>query len=680
VSALSGFFELDVIEQITALCNRIANSPHRKPKEYGQVRTAPIKDRDARTKIHQELRRIYKSYLESYTDDTGAMIISAALSSSSNKNPGARGGWHGPNSGRNGGSQRQKPSFRPGWKDLGGEYLHFTLYKENKDTMEVVSYLARSLKLGPQSFQFAGTKDRRGVTSQRVSVYRVYADRMVPIGKTLRNAKIGNYSYEPRGLELGELMGNEFVITLRDCQFQLGERMDTEEHTRKAIEDVQKAAKVVCERGFLNYFGLQRFGTFSTRTDTIGKRMLQGDFKGAVEAVLNYHPAALEAAQDTVPKDDTISFDDKNRAAAIHSFQTTHQSRLALETLPRKFSAEAAIIRHLGVASRANDYQTALQGIPKNLRLMYVHAYQSLIWNLAASHRWQHCGDKLLIGDLVLVNEHKDKSAVAKESEQIDADGEVIIRPAANDSAALEEDRFTRARHLTAEDIASGQYSIYDIVLPTPGFDILYPDNIMIDFYEKTMASDLGGQLNPHDMSRSWKDISLSGSYRKLLAKPMGDIYIRPRLYSDSEHEEQFVQTDVDRMFQHTNQQGKSELKQGDAKANAKSVVEPNLHATSPEQQEALLDGGSSFPSKEQLVTGAENGEHASTSNEEGAKLGGTETSPSVEHEQKEPKPPQKLAFIVKMQLGSSQYATMALRELMKLGVRTYKPDLGGGR
>lgn len=680
MSALSGFFELDVIEQITALCNRIANSPHRRPKEYGQVRTAPIKDREARTKIHQELRRIYKSYLESYTDDTGAMIISAAPTNSTNKNPGARGEWQDSNSGRNGGSQRQEGSFKPGWKDLGGEYLHFTLYKENKDTMEVVSYLARSLKLGPQSFQFAGTKDRRGVTTQRVSVHRVYADRMVPIGKTLRNAKIGNYSYEPRGLELGELMGNEFVITLRDCQFQLGERMDTEEHTRKAIEDVKKAAKHVSQKGFLNYFGLQRFGTFSTRTDTIGKKMLQGDFKGAVEAILSYHPAALEAAQDASSKDHTISFDDKNRAAAIHSFQTTRHSRQALETLPRKFSAEAAIIRHLGVASRANDYQTALQGIPKNLRLMYVHAYQSLIWNLAASHRWQHCADKLLVGDLVLVNEHKDKSDAATESEQIDADGEVIVRPASNDSAALEEDRFIRARHLTAEDIASGQYSIYDIVLPTPGFDILYPDNIMKDFYEKTMASELGGELNPHDMRRSWKDISLSGSYRKLLAKPMGEIYVWPRLYSDAEHEEQFVQTDVDRMFQHNNPQGKGQLNHGGAKANDAFSSKPEQSTTLPEQQEAPLNGGSSFPGKEQLVAEAENGEHTSTSNKEGAKLGGTETSASGEHEQKEPEAPQKLAFIVKMQLGSSQYATMALRELMKLGVRTYKPDLGGGR
>jgi tRNA pseudouridine13 synthase len=39
-----------------------------------------------------------------------------------------------------------------------------------------------------------------------------------------------------------------------------------------------------------------------------------------------------------------------------------------------------------------------------------------------------------------------------------------------------------------------------------------------------------------------------------------------------------------------------------------------------------------------------------------------------------------KLAVILKFQLGSSQYATMALRELTKGKISAYKADFGGGR
>lgn len=658
---MGSLFDADIVSQILALFNRVLNSPHRKPKDYGTVKSGPITDRDVRTKIHQELRRIFVSRLESYTDEHGAMFISAAPEKSSNT-------WGAnPNGGRNPGGRDNRESQSGGraklsWRDLGGEYLHFSLYKENKDTMEVVSFLSRQLQVKPQSFQFAGTKDRRAVTVQRVSVYRVYADRMVAVGRSLRGAKVGNYEYQQKGLELGELTGNEFVITLRDCNFQTLENATIEDRLAAASITAISAGKLLSEKGFLNYYGLQRFGTFSTRTDTIGKFMIQGDFKGAVDAILSFTPACLAAAQYPVSDNGTISSDDKARAWSINSFRLSGKSYPALEDLPRKFSAESNLIRYLGVSNHASDYLGALHTIPRNLRLMYVHAYQSLIWNMAASCRWKHCGGQILVGDLVLVDEHKDKLTTASEPEEVDADGEIVVQPAAEDSATSAEDRFVRARALTEEDIATGKYSVYDIVLPTPGFDILYPENVVKTFYETYMASEEGGKLDPHDMRRPWKDISLSGSYRKLLAKPSKEIEVEVRAYSKDN--EQFVGTDVDKLNKQKEEQPHGEPQartthEQPLPANGvnKEIVFGESQVNDPQPESKLADGNKSIDADGKDV----------------------KVEPKSEPEPLEQKT-EKIAVILKVQLGASQYATMALRELMKLGVQTYKPDFGGGR
>lgn len=614
---LISYLDAEVVDSTLSLYNHIINSPHRKPRDYGAVKSAVIADRETRTKIHQAMRRIFQSRLDTATDDNGAVIISAAAPKS---NWSAR-----PYTTRNDGGRKSQAKAKTGWKELGGEYLHFTLFKENKDTMEIISYLARQLKMKPQSFQFAGTKDRRGITVQRVSVFRVFSDRMIAAGRTLRNAKVGNFEYQPHGLQLGELKGNEFVITLRDCD--IGDKIDAQRKSVRASKIVSTAIENLRERGFINYYGLQRFGTFSTRTDSVGVKMIQGDFKAAVEAILYYTPTSLAAAQNPMSVDDRISTDDKARAYALHKFKETGKLHLALDELPRKFSAEANIIRHLGNPGRSNDYLGALQSISRNLRLMYVHAYQSLIWNAAASERWKRYGATVIEGDLVLIDEHREKVEKTVVAEDIDVDGEAIVHPGDDDDTATADEIFTRARALSATEANSGDYSIFDIVLPTPGFDIIYPANEISAFYKEFMASDRGGGLDPFDMRRKWKDVSLSGSYRKVLARPGNNVSYEIKNYEDEN--QQFVQTDLDRLLG-ARQHGDRQYQQPQQSQNPSAI------------------GGMKDP------MGIEQG-----TKDEGSKI----------------------AVILKLQLGTSQYATMALRELMKVGgVQTYKPDFGGGR
>lgn len=581
-------------EELLSLNNKILASPNARPRDHGVVNITIPPEKSDRTALHEDIRRIFNSRIDSLTDkEKGLMTFSATVPE--HRRPSHQAGYHGKPVGRQG---------KLGWAERGGEYLHFTLYKENKDTMEVTSFLARQLKINAKNFQFAGTKDRRAVTVQRVSAYRVEENRLAYQNGMLRNAAIGDFEYQRHGLELGDLRGNEFVITLRECHWDHARTASIQEKISAAEQAVSQACQDLHEKGFFNYYGLQRFGTFLTRTDAVGLKLLQGDFRGACEAILHYSPHALGAAQDQ-NSSEQISADDKSRAEAIHLFRTTGKVSEALDKLPRRFSAEGNIVRHLG--RNKNDYFGAIQMIQRNLRLMYVHAYQGLVWNFAASERWRLFGNQVVDGDLVLVNEHKGKGpAAVKVTEEVDDDGEVVIRPTGEDRAQAMDDVFERARALTAHEAASGKYSIFDIVLPLPGYDVLYPANAMAEFYKTFMSGEKGGGLDPMNMRRKQKDFSLSGSYRKVLARTGPGYEVKVRAYSDDN--EQFVETDMDII------KGQSSGKQSPFSANG------------------------------------------------------------------EPEEGNNLAVIVKMRLGSSQYATMALRELSKNGVQAYKPDFGGGR
>jgi tRNA pseudouridine13 synthase len=612
---LYSIFGETTTKEIVALVRAIRRKEDRKAKDFRAVIAPPITDKDVRTRAHQSLRRIFPNLLESSMEADQSLRIKAVP-------PTERKGKNKKERSDRGNTRDNGPDRRKGqlaWEELGGEYLHFSLYKENKDTMEVIGFLGSKLGGGKNPFSFAGTKDRRACTVQRVCVKRQTAERLNHLNKMLFSAAIGDYSYEKRDLGLGDLKGNEFVITLRDCHFQSEEGLDLEQRVKLANDIVSKAITDFSKEGFINYYGLQRFGSFAASTDTVGLKMLQNNLRGAVEDLLAYSDTALAAAEGRSEDPSIlISQDDRNRAKALHIWKTTGKGAAALDILPNKFKAERSIVQHLssrnsksGRYDRTSDWQGALQIIPRQLRLMYVHAYQSLVWNTVAGKRWTTYGSKVVEGDLVLVHEHKDKEANAEPTtkDTIDQDGEVVINPAGADSSLAADDEFERARALTAEEAASGQYTIFDVVLPQPGFDVEYPKNEIRKFYEEFMGSERGGGLSPHNMRRPWREVSLSGGYRKFLARPLQPLefsvhsYVRP--------EEQFVETDLQRLRK---EEGQKEERNG--------------------EDVEMVD--------------------------EAAK---------------------KIAVVIKLQLGSSQYATMALRELMKAGgVKAFKPEFMGGR
>lgn len=648
VDTLQRIFGSQITTEILSLYRAVIQKAEKKAREFRPVVTGAIEDRQVRTEAHQAIRRIFQSRLDTATSESGSTINSIKIQPTPSVVSG-RGGSAGESATRNrsivtSNSAPRGRSAMLGWTALGGEYLHFTLYKENKDTMESVGFLARQLKVAPKSFQFSGTKDRRAVTVQRVSCYRIHADQLFDMGKRLRSASVGDFVYQKEGLELGDLAGNEFVITLRDCRFPGEDNVTDEQRLKLAATVVGERVNVFKHDGFLNYFGLQRFGSFHATTDSIGTKLLQGNVKGAIEDILEFSPECLAAAKGDMT-DRLLSRDDVARAEGIDIWNTTQNSHKALDKIPRKFSAETSIIRFLGLRqqgtlAKLKDYQGAMMMLPRNLRLMYVHAYQSLVWNVVAGRRWEMYGNIVVEGDLVIVHEHKDKVALQIDEADVDETGEAIVRPAAGDRAADTEDAYTRARALTKEEVESGQYNITDVVLPLPGFDVIYPPNAVKECYETFMASERGGGLDPHNMRRAWKDMSLSGGYRKLIGRPGPDIGYEIRSYTDDN--EQLVETDLERLQEQ----------------NRSSGTNPVLTEEAVTEVDRICGDSEPISGEEIPDTTGESAEAFSAQSL-----------------------PPKIAVVLKMQLAPSQYATMALRELLGAsGIKTYKPDYGGGR
>jgi tRNA pseudouridine13 synthase len=108
------------------------------------------------------------------------------------------------------------------------------MQKTNRDTQDALGHLSRLLHVGIKDLSVAGTKDKRGVTVQRVSllrnnktiedVWRIANN--VGSRRTIQDAvsqrgergiRIADLNYRKASLELGMLKGNAFVITLRSA-------------------------------------------------------------------------------------------------------------------------------------------------------------------------------------------------------------------------------------------------------------------------------------------------------------------------------------------------------------------------------------------------------------------------------------------------------------------------------
>ncbi|KAI0014102.1 pseudouridine synthase [Xylariaceae sp. FL0662B] len=491
-------------------------------KSLAVVKIPAISDKTQRSRVHSEVRRVFGGKIDTFTEADGS-IKATAVGVSKQR-------W-----GNRQGNERSRNNRRNPDQADEGQFLHFSLYKENRDTIDAINQIARLLNLKPSFFGTAGTKDRRAVTVQRVSMRRRNPQTLVFINNDrIYGVKIGDFKFEQHPIHLGSHNGNEFVIVVKNCSFSGTDGLSFDQKLEIAKSTVNSALEQITQNGFINYYGTQRFGTHQIGTQEVGMKILKQDFEGAVSALLSFNPALLDTSEaDQVAR---TQREDAARARACSVFSNTGDAQAALRYLPRRCNVESSLMRHLG--RHPKDHIGALLSISRGMRSMYVHAYQSLVWNFAASKRWELFGSQVVKGDLVLV-----KTGNSTGWGDPDENDEEIIH-LVEGGAITEDTPGLKVHALTDEEVGSGKYSIFDIVLPTPGWDVVYPNNEIGPFYSDFMAREENGGLNPQDMLRRQRDFSLPGTYRKLMGKFISTPSATVQAYSNDT--EQLVPTDLD--------------------------------------------------------------------------------------------------------------------------------------
>lgn len=256
-----------------------------------------------------------------------------------------------------------------------GKYLIVELTKENWDTHSVISEISRRLRVSRNRLGFAGTKDKFAVTTQKIGIWDVAEEELERVKIAAVSFKIVGRSN--KAVSLGDLCGNEFEIVIRDIE---GSKEELKEKMSAITGEIETAG------GVPNFFGVQRFGINRPITHVVGKHLVHGSLK---EAVLSYltdiFPGESEAAK---------------RARLLCKKGDLKEG---LKQMPAFLRYEKAILNALVKSGNEADFLSAFNVLPKNLRKLFVHAYQAYLFNLVLSHRMKQNVpfNEALVGDVV---------------------------------------------------------------------------------------------------------------------------------------------------------------------------------------------------------------------------------------------------------------------------------------
>ncbi|KAF1744173.1 hypothetical protein MXB_4476 [Myxobolus squamalis] len=261
------------------------------------------------------------------------------------------------------------------WPKDAQKYTKFSLFKVNMTTTDAIKLLSKKLHVKFGAFSFCGNKDKRGATVQHACVSKMDPSKLHKLfysnkSDTYKGScvlMIGNICLSSNPLKLGELLGNQFEITIRDI-LPLNTNDECSINT-----DLKNIFENLSNYGFPNFFGKQRFGVGDISTYIIGQHILLSDWEAAANGILSERPRMNEALK-----------------LAIREWKNTKDATKAADLIDYKNrnALESCLLIKISVNDNKID-SDSFSCIPYTIQTMYLHAFQSYIWNCILSLRLQ---------------------------------------------------------------------------------------------------------------------------------------------------------------------------------------------------------------------------------------------------------------------------------------------------
>lgn len=235
----------------------------------------------------------------------------------------------------------------------GGDHLIVRLRKQNMTTMEAIDTLSNILHISKDRVGYAANREKRAVTEQYISIEGVTEEDVNQIFTDEFDLEVVG---ENGHISLGNLDANRFEINIRNLNLPVE---DIRDRTLKIVDEL--------DGKFPNYFGRQRFGSARPITHQVGRHILKGDFE---EAVWTYIAKPYDEEYKSIRK-------------VREELWETRQVEDMAEKFPKHYRYEKALLYHL--TKNEGDYKGAIKRLPEGLQRLFIHAYQSWVFNCVLS-------------------------------------------------------------------------------------------------------------------------------------------------------------------------------------------------------------------------------------------------------------------------------------------------------